>query len=112
MSIFISNSPFFHSTKLDASTPSTSSAVGTPSTSGPATSGTSGCSAGSAAKSSGDNTKCKVCFKKIGDEEEFKICTECYKPVCEDCSNPAMFKFGDDPLRLQQVRNGERAFEM
>ena len=33
-----------------------------------------------------ENARCKVCFKKFGDGEFFKLCCSCKGKVCEDCS--------------------------
>ena len=33
-----------------------------------------------------ENARCKVCFKKFGDAEFFKLCCSCERKVCEDCS--------------------------
>lgn len=36
--------------------------------------------------STADESRCKVCFKVIGDQEFFRVCSVCVKRVCEDCS--------------------------
>mgnify|MGYP001494715606 CR=1 FL=1 len=33
-----------------------------------------------------ENARCKVCFKKFGDGEFFKLCCSCERKVCDDCS--------------------------
>ena len=33
-----------------------------------------------------ENARCKVCFKKLPENEFFKVCCTCKRKVCEDCS--------------------------
>ena len=33
-----------------------------------------------------ENSRCKICFKTFDKDEFFRICSECIRRVCDDCS--------------------------